>query len=211
MKKGFIICLFAFALFLGLSKNVMASHAFENIPEHKSLWDELYNDFMNPEKVSIGNSTETITVYGLSTCDPVDDSCEYKYAGLNTKNVTDYLKSVVTCSNGENYIGYKVKDTSESNNYKISYNGDPIDEQTRIVWTEDYYVKCMSSESTTDDFTSVDLGNNDISGGGNQGDGGTVDNPDGGVFTYYLVLAIIAFISYVLMILVKKFNVFKKI
>ena len=40
---------------------------------------------------------------------------------------------------------------------------------------------------------------------------GTVDNPQTGVNTYFVVLGIVAIISYSFMLLTKKFNLFKKI
>ena len=163
------------------------------------------------QKASI-NGSGIVTLYGYSDCD--GSSCTYKYS----KTSSDYkevLKSTVTCTGGEKYIIYQPSGAADG--YKTSnsssYNGD-------AYWSEDFSITCTETQNSS----TITL-NNEVSPGGQTGGGTssngsatgeygsstTTENSGTGVETYYIVLGIVGIISYVIMNVVKKQNLFKNI
>ena len=179
------------------------------------------------------SSSDTVILYGKANCS--GNSCSLQYAASSNNNVEDALAKSVICTNGETKISYTQsasgKDAYDSTKTtNINYSGIGY-------YSEDYEVKCDSegavtlsnnSTSTTGTSSGSSSGSSSSSSGSSSGSsssssessssssgsynsGSTVDNESTGVNTYFVVLGITALISYVFMLLVKRFNLFKKI
>ena len=155
-----------------------------------------------------------ITVYGKSNCSVSSGVCDYTYFGYT--KVEDYFTKHMVCANGETSIGFSSdKGNVASAAYKGAWTGS---EDVEAYWTEVYEVKCLTniSNNTLGSSTTLENSGTSSDGSGNvSGDfpssDGTVENEDTGVFTYYVVLLVIALGSYVLLLMSKKHNLFKKI
>ena len=176
---------------------------------YKSKYESAYN---NRQTV---NGRDYVTIYGHSECN--GSSCTYSYArygGTTTSDFKEALKSNVICSNNEAALKPQLAG-SGGDDFKTtpsdSFSGE-------VYWTENYYVECTNdtSGSSTVVFTissNSDSGSNNYSNSDSSDydTSSTTDNKETGVESYFIVLTVIAFASYLLMMGAKKFNLFKKI
>lgn len=196
MKNFSIICLMVISLFiLNLNVYAMATNALpgdDNYSELQSSYDK------GIVKTDVTNSS-VVTIYGKSDCNGT--SCTVSYAGGKT-DYEDVLKQSINCINGEKSITAQVTGTSGKRQYAESneakYNG-------IVYWSEEYHVTCTNNGTVT-------LENVSNSGAGNNFNSSTtVENEQTGVNTYFIVLGTVAVMSYGIMLLVKKYNLFKNI
>ena len=195
MKKILILGVIMISL-VAVRLNVNA--AATNADPGDENYSTLQSNYTNGITTTTVNGNDWVTVYGKAVCNGT--TCNISYA--NSLNLEKVLSKSVKCSNGEKYINYTLGSTGNSpyveEGEKISGTG---------YFSEEYYVTCTSDngngaiqvEQEVSSNTNVDT--ND----------GTVDNPQTGVNTYFVVLGIVAIISYSFMLLTKKFNLFKKI
>lgn len=157
-------------------------------------------------------SSDTITLYGKSECNGT--SCSLSYAD----RITDFEEAIaksVTCTNGEKYVTYQ-----NAGGGKSDYNTTNTAKLTGTAyWDEDYLITCTTNstgtstisidETTNSNNTNTNTGNTSTNNGYDSST--TVDSENTGVSTYFVVLGLVAIISYSFMLSVKKFNLFKKI
>lgn len=195
MKKILILGVIMISL-VAVRLNVNA--AATNADPGDENYSTLQSNYTNGITTTTVNGNDWVTVYGKAVCNGT--SCSISYA--NSLNLEKVLSKSVKCSNGEKYITYTLGSTGNSpyveEGEKINGTG---------YFSEEYYVTCLASEEAG----AVQL-ENQVSNNTNVGtNDGTVDNPQTGVNTYFVVLGIVAIISYSFMLLTKKFNLFKKI
>jgi len=181
---------------------------------------------------TVSQALQEIVVYGKSVCSA--SGCSYQYQGVGSPSIRDLLKSAVRCSGGENNIEF-VLAASAGEDYKQASN---TSENGTIYWQEAYSVRCVSSSTGRDNVITLDSTSGSSSGiqsgtssgtqsgtlSGTQSgtsSGSSTDSqyssststssPNTGVETYYIVLGIVAIVSYVFMIFAKKYNLFKNI
>ena len=195
MKKILILGVIMISL-VAVRLNVNA--AATNADPGDENYSTLQSNYTNGITTTTVNGNDWVTVYGKAVCNGT--TCNISYA--NSLNLEKVLSKTVKCSNGEKYINYTLGSTGNSpyveEGEKISGTG---------YFSEEYYVTCTSDngngaiqvEQEVSSNTNVDT--ND----------GTVDNPQTGVNTYFVVLGIVAIISYSFLLLTKKVNLFKKI
>lgn len=195
MKKILILSVIMISL-VAVRLNVNA--AATNADPGDDNYSTLQSNYSNGITTTNVNGNDWVTVYGKAVCNGT--TCSISYA--NSLNLEKVLSKSVKCSNGEKYINYTLGSTG---------NSPYVEEGTKIngtgYFSEEYYVTCTSDNGNG----SVQL-ENQVSNNTNVGtNDGTVDNPQTGVNTYFVVLGIVAIISYSFMLLTKKFNLFKKI
>lgn len=195
MKKRLILSIIMISL---VAARLNVNAAATNADPGDENYSTLQSNYTNGITTTTVNGNDWVTVYGKAVCNGT--SCSISYA--NSLNLEKVLSKSVKCSNGEKYINYTLGSTGNSpyveEGEKINGTG---------YFSEEYYVTCTSDngngaiqvEQEVSSNTNVDT--ND----------GTVDNPQTGVNTYFVVLGIVAIISYGFMVLTKKFNLFKKI
>ena len=217
MKK---IMLFIMLMMFGFTINVNAANKVVK-PE-----DNEFNSYKTQYEKGIQKSTINgsgiITLYGYSSCQT--GSCTYKYANTN-QDFKEVLKQAVVCSGGEKYTeifygtfisgGEKYiiyQTTGGADGYKSSNSANYSGE---VYWSEDFSITCTNTSTSS----TVTLNNSTAqpttqasNGSGDYGSsGGTTTNEDQGVETYYIILGIVGIITYLLTIVVKKQNLFKKV
>ena len=224
MKKSLKKVFFTLICTLCFSLNVFAvsSPFIEGEGEDTYGLKSKYNNF---SKTSISEANTTVTLYGKSECD--GSKCTLTYSASNNSSFKDALAKAITCSNGENNITYQITGASGNTEFKednkAKLNG-------TAYWDEDYSISCttessgsyvvnLNSESSSS--SSYNSSNTDNSSSSTTGDSqsstsdysssSTVSNEKTGVNTYFVVLGVVAIISYSFMICVKKFNLFKNI
>ena len=159
-------------------------------------------------KTNVSSSNTTVTLYGKSVCS--GSSCTVTYAASNNSSFKDALANAVVCTNGEKYIIYQ--DSGTQNHDYLSDN--KLSTDGTVYWDHDFSVTCKETSSgnysielvsnadttvTTENATTTSF------------NGTTVNNEKTGVNTYFIVLGVVAIISYVFMLCVKKYNLFKNI
>ena len=159
-----------------------------------------YNSSLIKTEISEANSE--VVLYGKSVCN--GSSCTLTYAASNNSSFKDALAKAVTCTNGEKYIAYQfagsVNEDCKTDN-KAKLNG-------TAYWDEGYGVTCTNTNSGSSIVTlNTDVSTTTTS----YQTASTVNNEQTGVNTYFIVLGIVAIISYVFMLCVKRFNLFKNI
>lgn len=205
MRKSLLISLLVLGLFaIKLNVNADNSYATSSDDAFYSMLVSGYNG--NTLKSTSISSAGTITLYGKSECNGT--SCTYHYSG-NNSTLENALSKAVTCTGGEQYITYQ--GTGEGG--KTTFMEDNKAGHDGIAyWSEDYYVTCTSSnngDSTVELDNSVnDNANNN---GGNYGSADQGEQEELGVNTYFVVLGLVSVVSYAVMTLVKKYNLFKNI
>lgn len=217
MKKFMFVLLMIFMFGLGLNVDAANEVATEDSSNYSSLQTQ-YNKGVQTTTI---NGSGTVTLYGYSSC--TSSGCDYTYA-KKSSDFKEVLRTSVVCSGGEGYITYQV--TGGADGYKTSnsagYTGN-------AYWSEDFIVTCTndSTSGNVEKLENSNAGNNggstneDNSNGGNTNSGtssgseydssSTVDSEETGVETYYIVLGIVAIITYVSMVVIKKYNLFKNI
>lgn len=160
------------------------------------------------QKTNISTSG-TITLYGYSSCQT--GSCTFKYTNTS-QDFKEVLKQAVVCTGGENHIIYQT--TGGADGYKASNSENYVGE---VYWSEDFSITCTntSSSSTITLNNSPEQpttdSNNTGGSNGNYTSSTTTNNESQGVETYYIILGIVGILTYLLTILVKKQNLFKKV
>lgn len=191
--------------------------------ENKSKWNELESNYKKGIITENITGTKYVLLYGKSVCN--GSSCTNTYANSSSYTFKDVLSRSIKCSNGEKNINYQYigggKITTSSEN-------------TTAYWTEEYKVECTSTESgetviklnndtnssnsnsssSSDDNSSNNSTTTDKTtqtNNSNYNSSSTVNNEKTGINTYFIVLALVAVISYIFMLCVKKYNLFKNI
>lgn len=173
------------------------------------------------------------TIYAKAVC--TNGSWNITYAGGN--GVKDALSNTVICTNGEKYINagqytsggetytresscsssvtayfnmeYPVTCTNTSGSNAIEANGNKNSSGGTSGSTEDGSNAGSSNSGSSNSGSGSTNGNG--SSNGNYSSSGTVNNESTGVNTYFVVLGLVAGISYIFMLCVKKYNLFKNI
>ena len=228
MKKKIInIILIIISMFM-ININVYAANTGTG-EAGTTLYNELKSNYdknkSSLSKTSI-NGSGMVTLYGYSSCN--GSSCSINYMGVSSK-VEEALAKAVTCSNEEKYINYQNTGTGGATDFmednKAKLNGD-------AYWSVDYQVTCTTSNTGSSNVelsNTSNSGNNSSSDNTDNGSNGTAsstttttsssnyntstttNNENTGVNTYFIVLGLVAIISYIFMLCVKKYNLFKNI
>jgi len=220
MKNKLSIIIVFLISFMIIGLKVNAAGVF--IPGQEPDYTEYKNKYnAGISKISI-NSTGDVTIYGKSTCDGT--SCKNEYVkGID--NYEKVLQQAVTCTNGEKYITAKEDGTGRANPLIYSDSANTKILNGIAYWSEDYTVTCVKNSTDAEKVITItpapSTGNTSNNGTSNSGtsNGGssdydsstTVDSSQTGVSTYFIVLGVIAILSYGLMYTVKKYNLFKNI
>ncbi len=200
MKKKILLSLLIMGL-VAAKVNVNAATSATPGDTNYSTLQSSYNAGIQSKTISSG---DWITIYGKSVCDS-NGSCEHSYV-TGLKKREDVLSKTVKCSGGEKNISF---DTNISSGQADSYtdtSGNAVKSAT-VYWSEDIYVTCTSDSNGN--IPSANEGTTNIE--NNYSGATTTQNPQTGVNTYFIILSVVAVISYAFMIFVKKFNLFKKI
>lgn len=205
--KRFIFAIILFIIgFICLNFKVYAATG--NGEEYKTYYDK------GLQKINV-SGTQMITLYGKSVCN--GSTCPtVLYAGQFT-DFKEALKNTVVCTNGEKYISYQIGTSGKSgafdnSNSADNYSGD-------MYWGEEYQVTCISNnngsstvlETVTTNSNNQNNQNNQLNNSGGYNSATPENNPGTGVSTYFVVLGLVALVSYFCMIIVKKHNLFKNI
>lgn len=180
------------------------------------------------------SGSQEVEVFGKSVCSASSGTCTHVYQGVNSDDIKDLLQVAVKCTNGETKIQYNPTPTvSVAGDYKSGSSYTETSDLT-AYWNEGYQVTCTSSStgsnivglesSTTSSSTSSSSSSNSTSSGSSTGSNTssstsnqnyssstTETSPETGVETYYIVLGIVAILSYIIMVVVKRYNLFKNI
>lgn len=204
MKRMFIIGLLMIGLVaFSLDVKAEATNADPGDSNYTTL-QSAYNKGIAKTNVS-GNGT--VTIYGKAECN--GSSCTISYVG-GTTDIKSVLRKSVVCTDGKQYIDY----TALSQGSAHYVEGDTIPTGTSY-FSDEFYVTCVDNgavnlENNVEQDTNVGNDNTNNS-SGQYGDATTVKNEQTGVNTYFIILGLVAVISYGFMVFVKKFNLFKKI
>jgi len=199
MKK---IMLFI-VMFLMITINVNAAN--KVVKPEDNEFSSFRSQYQNGIQKSTINGSGTITLYGYSSCQT--GSCTFKYANTS-QDFKEVLKQAVTCSNGEKYIIYQT--TGGADGYKASNSENYVGE---VYWSEDFSITCTNTATSS----TVTLNNTNVQPTTQPSniDGitsaGTTTNENQGVETYYIILGIVGIVTYLLTIVIKKQNLFKKV
>ena len=195
MKK---IMLFIMLIMLGFTINVNASN--KVVKPEESEFSSYKAQYDKGIQKSTINGSGIITLYGYSSCRT--GSCSYKYANTN-QDFKEVLKQAVVCSGGEKYIIYQT--TGGADGYKTSNSANYSGE---VYWSEDFSITCTDTSSSS----TIPLNNsNEIKTTQPITSADPINPEDTGVETYYIILGIVGLITYLLTIVVKKQNLFKKV
>lgn len=208
-KKITYLCLILMGSFV-FNLNVFADIASAKMGD--ANYDQLKQAYEKKveEQTQTIDSEGTITIYGKSDC-VSGGKCEYQYS--DGKTADELVASITRCSGGETSIT-SVLSGSGGEDYK---DVNPNDYNGTVYWSEMYYVTCKASEAETPTepstpSTSTDPSTTTTTTTTKKYESSSTENsPETGVTTYYVVLGIIALVSYLLMLAVKKGNLFKKI
>ena len=222
---------------LGLVINVSADTLITNATSSEDPnYNTLKSGFDKGIQTTNISTSEWVTLYGKSTCN--GSTCTLEYAGQYS-NFEDVLKRSVVCTNGETNITYQSGSSgktqyAESNEAK--FNGTVYwNEQYYVTCTKtsdgnstiilENENNNNNNNSNNDNNLNNDS-NNDNTNNNNNNNGTsnedntnndeynsatTVDPSETGVTTYFVVLSIVAIISYVVMMFIKKYNLFKSV
>lgn len=215
MKKNLLLIILISIMCFTLNVNAANTIAKEGDTEFNTLKTQ-YNKGI--QKTSI-NGTGIVTLYGYSSCD--SSGCTYKYSNTSS-DYKEVLKSSVKCTGGEKYIIYQT--TGGADGYKESNSANYTGE---AYWSEDFSVTCTNTQSSS----TITLSNTGGTSSGGSSSGGTsgstssssgstgseynssttTESKETGVETYYIVLGTVGIITYAVMRIVKKQNLFKNI
>lgn len=210
MKKNSFIVLLVLFLIFGFNLDVKASGIGKPGDDNYAVFQQEFED--GPKNITISSpSGEIVQVYGRSECDPSTNKCTYAYYTYGIE-VDTYFRNHIKCSGGQTKIGYKEEQVaSDAAPYKGDYKDtEPLEEKLTVYWEEEYTLVCLDNEDVNDDYNQVILGNTS-SENNYPSSGGSVENEQTGIATYYVVLIVIALASYGVMLISKKFNLFKNI
>lgn len=176
----------------------------------------LKNKYNNPNITNI-NDKGFVEVFAKSECKTSNKLCKVTYQNLSEGiSIDEFLKKYVKCSNNAKYISYDPNNISSGGiNYKGNYSGS---NDITVYFSENYYVSCVEGSTVKQNEHSVVLdgsasANETISSNTKTSyeSSSTVDNSSTGIETYYIVLGIIGLSAYIITLIVKKYNLFKKI
>ena len=235
MKKILSIAIITICMF-GFGVNVFAaSTCIEDSQASNSSFASTYNDLKS--NYENGGKKETISGSGLiDIFGRTDSSGNKTYAGGKI-DVNSIISNLVTCSGGEKYIkisivGIASKGCSNSSYWSDQYsvtctnnststdNSTVIDKSTGNVVSGGNNSSGSGSSSTGSGSSTTGSGSGTNSGSGtgsssSSGSGynssSTVNNESTGINTYFVVLGLVGVISYIFMMCVKKYNLFKNI
>ena len=211
MKKLLSLSIIVLCSCFAINVNAENDHALEEDADYSSF-QSTYNKYDNGEKITV-NGSEMITLYGKSDCN--GSSCTYNYAGLSSGvSFENALAKYVVCSGNEKNITYQNTGSGGKTDFmqdnKAKYDG-------IVYWSEDYYVTC-TSESNGNNNVVLNQGVNNTTTSpttrptnDDYNSSNTVPSPETGVTEYFIILGLVAIVSYVGMVFVKKLNLFKKI
>ena len=220
MNKKILISMLLISLFT--IKTTVFAESNTYAKEGESNYNSLQSSYKQGITTTTINGSGEVKLYGYSDCD--NSGCTYSYMNQSSSvTVENILAQMVKCSNGEKYINY-TDYGSAGDGFKTNNSSKYIG---KVYWTESYYVTCTtdntavqlnntngnnnSNQTTTTTTTTTSVTNNTTNNDSEYNSSNTTDNPEQGVETYYLVLGITVIISYVFMLIVKKYNLFKKI
>ena len=206
MKR--IMLLIVFVVMFSLTINVNAEN--KVVEEGNSEFNNYKTQYNKGIQKTTINSSGTITLYGYSSCEP--GNCSYKYSNTS-QDFKEVLKQSVSCSGGEKYINYYKSGAADGfkENNSQNYDGE-------VYWSEDFTIVCTNTSSSntiplsnvpnqpTTEPSTQPSGSNEY-----PSSGGTTENESQGVETYYIILGIVGIITYLLTVVVKKQNLFKKV
>lgn len=208
------------------AESTNATKTDDGIYDDETKYNELKKYFDNGIKTQNITKNGYVKIYGKSDCDST--GCDHEYIGGTTDLKTVLTKTVV-CTNGEKYIIYQQASSGQMVSYKET-TGDAL--VGTAYWDEVYDITCTnesgintipSNTSNNTSNTGTNTGNNNSSNegtnaGNNNGSSSegynsstTTPNPNQGVETYYIILAVVAVISYFVVFMIKKYNLFKKV
>ncbi len=205
-KKITYVCLILMGSFV-FNLNVFADIASAKMGD--ANYDQLKEAYEKEleEQTQTIDSEGTITIYGKSDCIS-GGKCEYNYS--DGKTADELVSTITRCSGGETSIT-SVLSGSGGEDYK---DVNPNDYNGTVYWSEMYYVTCKAGEAETPtdpSAPSTPTNPSSTTTTKKYESSSTENSPETGVTTYYVVLGVIALISYLLMLAVKKGNLFKKI
>lgn len=218
MRNKLIIGLSAILCFIGIKDVGAASSAYPGQSLYESLKSS-YNSFKDnlPNVTASSSTSKTVTLYGRSICSTSNSSCDYNYAGYSVNDdQKDVLNDIVTCANGEKYIIYQFMGSGKEDYMDDNKAGyDSGTSENAVYWSEDYSVQCSNNNTTSSgeviENTNTSNQGNSSTGGNDYNSSTTVPPEATGVETYYIILGIVGILTYGLMTIVKKYNLFKKI
>jgi hypothetical protein len=201
MKKIFLIILIA------LTTSTLSVNADNNAAKKgESGYDSLIAQYNKGIQQINVNGHGIITLYGYSNCN--SSSCDYRYSNAS-QDFKEVLKSSIKCTNGEKYIIPQYNDNPEIW-YKSGNNF-----TGEAAWSEDFDITCTntstSSTVTLNNSTSQPTTQASNGSGDYGSSGGTTSIEDQSVETYYIIIGIVGINTYLLTIVVKKQNLFKKV
>lgn len=211
------------------AESTSATKTDNGIYDNETKYNELKRNFDNGIKTQTVSKSEIVTIYGKSDCDST--GCDHKYIGGNTdfKNV---LTKSVTCTNGEKYIIYQLASSGKADTFKATDGSELIGD---AYWSEEYLVTCTNESGNNTISSNTSAGSNNTNTNSNNGTSNntntntnngtsnntsqndgyntstTTQNPEQGVETYYIILVAVAVISYFVVFMIKKHNLFKKV
>ena len=225
MKKILSIAIITICMF-GFGVNVFAASTCiedSQSSSFSSTYNDLKSNYENGGKKYTISGTDIIDIYGRT-----DSSGNKTYSG-GKSDVNNVISSVVTCSGGEKYIKVSIAGIASKYCKNSSY------------WSDQYSVTCTNNSTSTDNSTVIDKSTGNVVSGGNNSSGSgssstgsgssttgsgtgsssssgsgyssssTVNNESTGINTYFVVLGLVGVISYIFMMCVKKYNLFKNI
>lgn len=211
MKKKIYLMMFALIAMFVFTDVAFADSTSQVVREGDALYTTFASEYENYPSITIKEDAQEVLVYGYSKC-TTTDGCTYSYQGTKNDDIEELLIDSISCENESKSINYGLK-VSNANDFKrTSYKSENVE----VYWSEVYTVTCTSDGAVQiEDSSDVGETPDDSSTGtGTKDDyssSSSVDSVDTGVETYYIVLIIIAIISYVIMRIVKKYNLFKNV
>lgn len=225
MKKILNLTIITICMF-GFGMNVFAASTCiedSQSSSFSSTYNDLKSNYENGGKKYTINGSGLIDIFGRT-----DSSNNKTYAG-GKSNVNNAISSIVTCSGGEKYIKVSIASIASKDCKNSSY------------WSDQYTVVCTNNSTSTDNSTVIDNSTGNVVNGDNNSSGNnnsnglnsntsnsgtnnststsdsnynsstTVNNESTGINTYFVVLGLVGVISYIFMMCVKKYNLFKNI
>lgn len=170
-------------------------------------YDTFVSEYNKFPSIQITTDNQPIEIYGYSRC-TVAAGCSYSYQGVKNTNLEQLLAQSITCSNGSNKISYSPAASAVTDFKSADYKTDD-----EVYWREVYTVTCTSDGNVQVEDTSNTgtASTTTRAASGTPSSATGTDNVDTGVETYYVVLFVVAIVSYLLMRVIKKYNLFKSI
>ncbi len=188
---------------------------------------------------NISSPSTEVVLYGKSEC-VSGGNCTYQYQGVNVGDSHEVvLGKMIRCANGEtsidaqdggsggvaykgsnseNYNGtvywtetYYVTCISNQNNNSIGVNDNTSNNSTNNNDTTTDTNTSNNTSNQTDDDIQDSTDDTDDNEDSNYNSSSTEESPKTGVTTYYIILILVALVTYLIMLVIKKFNLFQKI